>query len=102
MDIYEAQDDGARDTEAEEGQDYEDLLIVGIVPEQMHNNNYSFRVISFNLNFHEDSNENVLIEKNACMVQFSPLWCVSCHGNFIPYQITYGRPPFRCLLSFLM
>ena len=33
MDIDEAQDDGARDTEAEEGQDYEDLLIVGIVPE---------------------------------------------------------------------
>ena len=33
VDVDEAQDDGARNTQAEEGQDYEDLLIVGIVSE---------------------------------------------------------------------
>ena len=33
VDVDEAQDDGARNTQAKEGQDYEDLLIVGIVSE---------------------------------------------------------------------
>ena len=42
-----------------------------------------------------------------CKLRRMHAWCNfplygACHDNFIPYKITYGRPPFRCLLSFLI